>query len=279
MFSSTLWPRTALAVHVQRNPDVAFAGELFRRLALVLGAPAPGMRHRHRRRRSARVVPSTSAPRRCCPRCVYSHVPHLYRHQAPLPVTVDSAAKLYPHRSFGAHWHAVGVSGRNETRASVLSCRASRKSCCRIGPGGQEAETPRARLCRPDGLSFSGTGGGYFGGRFRSRGRAGPGGSGWRSARHVHLDSVFTHPEHEDEYTNIGVSEIGLALAAAINDRTTLEARLPVRAHAPGRKSVYLRRGSGPFWRLQRSASLPRTGRGPLPWAGSFCRSACSTPA
>lgn len=41
---------------------------------------------------------------------------------------------------------------------------------------------------------------------------------------HMHLDSVFTSPEHEDGYTNIGVSEIGLALAAAINDRTTLEA-------------------------------------------------------
>ena len=41
---------------------------------------------------------------------------------------------------------------------------------------------------------------------------------------HVHLDSVFTSPEHEDGYTNIGISEIGLALAAAINDRTTLEA-------------------------------------------------------
>lgn len=41
---------------------------------------------------------------------------------------------------------------------------------------------------------------------------------------HLHLDSVFTRPEHEDGYTNIGVSEIGLALAAAINDWTTLEA-------------------------------------------------------
>ena len=41
---------------------------------------------------------------------------------------------------------------------------------------------------------------------------------------HVDLDSVFTRPEHEDGYTNIGVSEIGLALAAAINDWTTLEA-------------------------------------------------------
>ena len=41
---------------------------------------------------------------------------------------------------------------------------------------------------------------------------------------YVDVDSVFTHPEHEDGYTNIGVSELGLTLAAAINDRTTLEA-------------------------------------------------------
>ena len=64
---------------------------------------------------------------------------------------------------------------------------------------------------------------------------------------HVHLDSVFTHPEHEDGYTNIGVSEIGLALGAAINDWTTLEAgflyehtHLGERVYASGAEAAFL---------------------------------------
>lgn len=64
---------------------------------------------------------------------------------------------------------------------------------------------------------------------------------------HVHLDSVFTHPEHEDGYTNIGVSEIGLALGAAINDWTTFEAGflyehtgLGEREYASGAEAAFL---------------------------------------
>lgn len=64
---------------------------------------------------------------------------------------------------------------------------------------------------------------------------------------HVDLDSVFTRPEHGDGYTNIGVSEIGLALAAAINDRTTLEAGflyehtgLGEREYASGAEAAFL---------------------------------------
>lgn len=54
------------------------------------------------------------------------------------------------------------------------------------------------------------------------------------------LDSVFTRPEHEDSYTNIGVSEVGLGLAAAINDWTTLEAGfLYEHTHLGEREAAY----------------------------------------
>ena len=57
---------------------------------------------------------------------------------------------------------------------------------------------------------------------------------------HVDLDSVFTRPEHEDSYTNIGISEVGLGLAAAINDWTTLEAGfLYEHTHLGERESAY----------------------------------------
>ena len=41
---------------------------------------------------------------------------------------------------------------------------------------------------------------------------------------HVDLDTVFTRPENEGGYTNIGISEVGLSLAATITDWAAVEA-------------------------------------------------------
>ena len=41
---------------------------------------------------------------------------------------------------------------------------------------------------------------------------------------HVDLDSVHTRPENEDGYSNTGISEVGLSLAATIADWAAVEA-------------------------------------------------------